>query len=192
MIRTALISLLLASPAAAQAPIGFEQVWQVFTTQCPPALRDPQSFIDALPKPGPAGERVMTTSPDGRFIMVDTSIDGVQISLDMSVTGDVISRGCSFIAYGHNGLDPTVSPATMHDMLTAKFGEQPQAHLAGGLMPREIPTGMPAPTPAVSVNQNMYEYHFTGLFEDLDTVGSASFGPGFLSFHVQVIAVKNE
>lgn len=87
---------LFASPAAAQE-ISIEEAFGKFRQACSRALSDPDAYLDALPHPGPAGERVTSVSPDGGVVSVFLRDANIYEEVEVYRLGERVLVDCSVI-----------------------------------------------------------------------------------------------
>lgn len=132
MIRPALISLLLASPVAADPSVTINAALDRYQRVCTPAMSDPQKFVDEVPTWAPAGTYKAGTTADGKMYKMNIAAGDFFDTLSVSVHRDEQSTSCT-VHYSGMGIPDGFAAAAAFEALIAQ--RLPADALSGGHFP---------------------------------------------------------
>lgn len=168
MIRPLLISLLLATPAAAQPPReAVARVWEAFQTECKAALFTQSAFIAETPNPGPNGISTVARTEDGQIVEARRFADNQMITLRVTGLPGMRMNTCSAHDQGFNAAEINLALSTDPGPWVAAFEEivrptSPAQIVGGNLQIGFVARGMAG---ELIGQDDTLTHHYSALFE---------------------------
>ncbi|MFV1607145.1 hypothetical protein VWY06_02000 [Phaeobacter sp. JH20_10] len=112
-------------------------VWERFQETCSQVLSDPDAYLSSLARPGEAGERVVSVSPDQMVVSVFNRVANSYDEVELHIVGNRQLRDCSVIGEFYEQdtsqlAQSLVNIVSAEEGVTISGGHAPQDYVEDG------------------------------------------------------------
>ncbi|MEL7080584.1 MAG: hypothetical protein AAFY74_01555 [Pseudomonadota bacterium] len=143
-----------------------DQVLGAYLKTCSQAFFEPAIYLQALTIPGPSGERVVTTTPDGQIVWVTTSNEDLLEDVQIAGVPGTLQITCVLTK---NMITPISDGASLTKALRDRLSALSSVSLVGGSAPQDTPGVVYGSTGFTPVGDS-HVLAASGLFEDINVV----------------------
>lgn len=170
-------------PATAQTTgeVSPEDLWERFLQTCTAVMTDPDSYLASLVRPGPAGERIISVTPDRMAVSVFYRIGNVYDEVELYRIGDRQIRDCAVIGEYYEMETQNLVVRLKEIVATSEAVE-----LAGGHAPQDY-----AQEGRVYTVDDVYMFAIDGLWPESGEIAVAQVIGGELQLTMQYVTTPD-